>query len=163
MFVRVMMDEQASGRVAEGDYSYKMHVATHAFLGPDDGLDKFLHDDAKPMAQAIIGGVNLLAGVLGTLQSFLKLAESMESHRSAGVAWSKLGRNNVLACRQSSAAVKDTNPNPKFEILNQSWNAADGIMTVQTARRNAWQSINLHLRAPPRRCARCLPSRLGTV
>jgi hypothetical protein len=29
--------------------------------------------------------------------------------------------------------VKDTNPNPKFEILNQSWNAADGIMTVQTA------------------------------
>ena len=57
------------------------------------GLDKFIHDDAKPMAQAIIGGVNLLAGVLGTLQSFLKLAETMESHRSAGVAWSKLGRN----------------------------------------------------------------------
>eukprot|EP01043_Picozoa_sp_COSAG02_P110965 COSAG02_NODE_47104_length_343_cov_1.274590_1_plen_100_part_10 len=46
-----------------------------------------------PMAQAIIGGVNLLAGVLGTLQSFLKVAETMESHRSAGVAWSKLGRN----------------------------------------------------------------------
>ena len=46
-----------------------------------------------PVAQAIIGGVNLLAGVLGTLQSFLKVAETMESHRSAGVAWSKLGRN----------------------------------------------------------------------
>lgn len=45
------------------------------------------------MAQAIIGGVNLLAGVLGTLQSFLKVAETMESHRASGVAWSKLGRN----------------------------------------------------------------------
>ena len=57
------------------------------------GLSEFLHDDAKPMAQAIIGGVNLLAGVLGTLQSFLKVAETMESHRASGVSWSKLGRN----------------------------------------------------------------------
>jgi hypothetical protein len=46
-----------------------------------------------PVAQAIIGGVNLLAGVLGTLQSFLKVAETMESHRASGSAWSKLGRN----------------------------------------------------------------------
>jgi hypothetical protein len=46
-----------------------------------------------PIAQASIGAVNLLAGVLGTLQSFLKVAELMESHRSSGVAWSKLGRN----------------------------------------------------------------------
>ena len=46
-----------------------------------------------PVAQASIGAVNLLAGVLGTLQSFLKVAELMESHRSSGVAWSKLGRN----------------------------------------------------------------------
>eukprot|EP01044_Picomonas_judraskeda_P003268 COSAG03_NODE_266_length_9692_cov_13.725216_4_plen_118_part_00 len=29
----------------------------------------------------------------GTLQSFLKVAETMESHRASGVAWSKLGRN----------------------------------------------------------------------
>ena len=57
------------------------------------GMSEFLRDDAKPMASAIVGGVNLLAGVLGTLQSFLKVAETMESHRASGVAWSKLGRN----------------------------------------------------------------------
>ena len=57
------------------------------------GMSEFLHDDAKPMASAIVGGVNLLAGVLGTMQSFLKVAETMESHRASGVAWSKLGRN----------------------------------------------------------------------
>ena len=45
------------------------------------GLSEFLRDDAKPIAQAIIGGVNLLAGVLGTLQSFLKVAETMEGGR----------------------------------------------------------------------------------
>jgi hypothetical protein len=57
------------------------------------GLSEFVPEQSMPVAQAIIGGVNLLAGVLGTLQSFLKVAETMESHRSAGVAWSKLGRN----------------------------------------------------------------------
>jgi hypothetical protein len=57
------------------------------------GMSEFLHEDAKPMASAIVGGVNLLAGILGTLQSFLKVAETMESHRASGVSWSKLGRN----------------------------------------------------------------------
>ena len=42
-------------------------------------------------AVAVIGGVNLVAGILGTLQNSLKVAELMESHRSSGVAWSKLG------------------------------------------------------------------------
>ena len=44
------------------------------------------------IAQAAIGAVNIVAGVLGTLQSFLKVAELQESHRAASVAWSKLGR-----------------------------------------------------------------------
>ena len=57
------------------------------------GLSEFVSDDKMPIAQASIGAVNLLAGVLGTLQSFLKVAELMEAHRNAGVAWSKLGRN----------------------------------------------------------------------
>ena len=57
------------------------------------GLSEFVPDAKMTIAQASIGAVNLLAGVLGTLQSFLKVAELMESHRSSGVAWSKLGRN----------------------------------------------------------------------
>ena len=51
------------------------------------GLSEFVPSKAMPVAQAIIGGVNLLAGVLGTLQSFLKVAETMESHRASGSAW----------------------------------------------------------------------------
>ena len=57
------------------------------------GMDSFVPDDAKSIASAIVGGVNIFAGILGTLQNFLKVAEIMESHRSSGVAWSKLGRN----------------------------------------------------------------------
>lgn len=35
----------------------------------------------------------------------------------------------LVAGTQSSAAVKDTNPNAKFEILQQSWDKSEGIMT----------------------------------
>ncbi len=57
------------------------------------GMDSFVPPEDKPIASAIVGGVNIFAGILGTLQQFLKVAECMESHRSSGVAWSKLGRN----------------------------------------------------------------------
>lgn len=57
------------------------------------GLSEFISPGKAPLASAVIGGVNLLAGILSTLQSFLKVAETMEAHRASGVAWSKLGRN----------------------------------------------------------------------
>lgn len=57
------------------------------------GMDSFINEKNKSTASAIVGGVNIFAGILSTLQNFLKVAELMESHRNAGVAWSKLGRN----------------------------------------------------------------------
>lgn len=57
------------------------------------GLSSYIPEDSHEAAQAIVGGVNIFAGILSTLQNFLKVAELMESHRSAGVSWSKLGRN----------------------------------------------------------------------
>jgi len=57
------------------------------------GMDSFVNDSHKSMASAVVGGVNIFAGILSTLQNFLKVAELMESHRSASVSWSKLGRN----------------------------------------------------------------------
>jgi len=57
------------------------------------GMDSFVNEENKSIASAIVGGVNIFAGILSTLQNFLKVAELMESHRSASVSWSKLGRN----------------------------------------------------------------------
>jgi len=57
------------------------------------GLTSYVPEDAQKIGQAIIGGFNIFAGILGTLQNFLKVAETMESHRSCGVSWSKLGRS----------------------------------------------------------------------
>lgn len=57
------------------------------------GLKSYVPEETQSTAQAIVGSINIFAGILGTLQNFLKVAEIMESHRAAGVSWSKLGRN----------------------------------------------------------------------
>tara|TARA_R100000951_G_scaffold56022_1_gene47072 strand:- start:538 stop:1170 length:633 start_codon:yes stop_codon:yes gene_type:complete len=57
------------------------------------GLSSYVPEHFQSTGQAIIGGVNIFAGIISTLQNFLKVAECMEAHRISGVAWSKLGRN----------------------------------------------------------------------
>ena len=59
-------------------------------------LDSYVPEGYKDGAQATIGGINIFAGLLGTIQSFLKVAETMEGHRISGIAWAKLGRNITI-------------------------------------------------------------------
>ncbi len=68
------------------------------------GMDSFIDDpNTKQYASAVIGGINIFAGILGTLMSFLKYAEIYESHRIACVSWSKFARNI-----QIELALKDS-------------------------------------------------------
>lgn len=60
------------------------------------GMDSFVPDESKSLASAIVGGVNIFAGIISTLQNFLKMAELMEAHRIAGVSWGKLQRNIAI-------------------------------------------------------------------
>jgi len=57
------------------------------------GLSSYIPEGDQSTAQAIVGGINIFAGILSTLQNFLKVAEIMEASRIAGCAWSKIGRN----------------------------------------------------------------------
>ena len=57
------------------------------------GMDTYVPDSHKPMATAIVGGLNLFAGILSTLQNFLKIAENMEASRNSCVSWGKLQRH----------------------------------------------------------------------
>ncbi len=41
----------------------------------------------------IIGSINILAGILTTIQQFLKISELNEAHRVSSIAWSKFSRN----------------------------------------------------------------------
>lgn len=60
------------------------------------GMDSYVPVNWKQGATAIVGGLNLFAGILSTLQNFLKLAENMEASRSSCVAWGKLQRNITI-------------------------------------------------------------------
>jgi len=56
-------------------------------------MDSFVPEEHKQLAMAGVGSVNIFAGILSTLQNFLRYAELMESHRLSEVQWSKFGRN----------------------------------------------------------------------
>ena len=45
------------------------------------------------LATMIIGGVNLTAGIITTIQQFLKINELNESHRVSAISWGKFQRN----------------------------------------------------------------------
>jgi hypothetical protein len=50
-------------------------------------------DSIKLYAPMMIGAVNIFAGILTTIQQFLKISELNEAHRVAGIAWDKFYRN----------------------------------------------------------------------
>jgi hypothetical protein len=54
--------------------------------------DSYVPTDYKQGFSACVGTVNIIAGVMGTLLSFLRYSEIYEGHRIAALAWSKLSR-----------------------------------------------------------------------
>jgi len=79
-------------------YSFSIPVIILSTLtgAANVGMDSFVPQESKSIASAIVGGVNILAGIISTLQNFLKVAEYMEAHRIAGVSWGKLQRNIAI-------------------------------------------------------------------
>jgi len=54
--------------------------------------DKF-PDNYKEYAPMMIGAFNIFAGIMSTIQQFLKIAELNEGHRASAIAWDKFYRN----------------------------------------------------------------------
>jgi hypothetical protein len=49
--------------------------------------------DFQPYFAMIVGGFNILAGIITTVQQFLKITQLNESHRVSSIAWDKFYRN----------------------------------------------------------------------
>ena len=54
--------------------------------------DRF-SDNVKPFFSSIVGSVNIFAGILTTIQQFLKISEYNEAHRACSISWGKFYRN----------------------------------------------------------------------
>lgn len=62
--------------------------------------DKFPEEYREYIPMAI-GGINLIAGILTTIQQFLKISELNEAHRVASIAWDKFYRNTKVELAKS--------------------------------------------------------------
>jgi len=75
-------------------------------------MDSFVPEQYKQIAMAGVGSVNIFAGILSTLQNFLRYAELMEGHRLALVSWSKFSRDIAV-----ELALEPIMRKPAFDFL----------------------------------------------
>lgn len=84
--------------------------------------DRF-SDDVKPLASMCIGAVNIFAGILTTIQQFLKISELNESHRVASIAWDKFYRN--IKVELAKSPIERT---PVIQLIRHSKDEFDRLM-----------------------------------
>jgi len=101
------------------------------------------------LATMIIGGVNLAAGIITTIQQFLKINELNESHRVSAISWGKFHRNLHVElarapCERTQAVhlikvakeeydrlIETSNPIPKhiIKLFKETFSGGDLIDT----------------------------------
>jgi len=74
--------------------------------------DSYVPEEFKQGFSAVVGSLNIAAGIMGTLLAFLKYAEIYEGHRISALAWSKLSRNIEI-----ELALHDAKRKPCKEFL----------------------------------------------
>ena len=80
-------------------------------------------ENYRSMMVMIIGGLNIFAGVLTTIQQFLKITESNEAHRVASISWDKFHRNiRVELCKSPPERI------PVRQMLKVSKEEFDRLM-----------------------------------
>ncbi len=98
-------------------------------------VDSYIPKDYQHGFTAVVGGFNIFCGILGTLGSFLKYAETFEGHRISALAWSKLGRaieielslqdmkrkpcrDFLKVCRSEYDNLLESSPTIDLDIIN---------------------------------------------
>ena len=84
----------------------------------------------------VVGSFNILAGIITTIQQFLKITQLNESHRVGGIAWDKFYRNIKIElakhpherkdvtkfidfCKEEFDRLMETSPSIPEEIINE--------------------------------------------
>lgn len=83
-------------------------------------LDSLVSQQYKVLASAVIGGVNIICGILTTIQTYFKYAESTEAHSSASKLWSKFQR--VIQIELAIDPAKRKHPNDFLKYCIDEYN-----------------------------------------
>jgi hypothetical protein len=87
--------------------------------------DKF-PPEYKVLAQMLIGGINIIAGIMTTIQQFLKITELNEGHRVSAISWGKFVRNVTVILAKSPVERENT----PIELLNRYKEEFDRLMEI---------------------------------
>jgi len=68
----------------------------------------------RPMVPSVIGGLNLVAGLVATIMQFLKINELMENHKAAALSYGLLSRN----IRLTLALAREERNTDGLEFVN---------------------------------------------
>jgi hypothetical protein len=119
------------------NYNYTIPVIVISTL---TGTANFAQDRVPVAYQGyfvmIVGGFNILAGIITTIQQFLKITQLNEAHRVSGIAWDKFYRNIKIElarhpdermhvnqmlkmCKEEFDRMMETSPNIPDEIINE--------------------------------------------
>lgn len=85
--------------------------------------DSYIPVDYKQGFSALVGTLNIAAGIMGTLLAFLKYAEIYEGHRISALAWSKLSRTIEI-----ELALHDKKRKPCKEFLKVMRSEYDNLL-----------------------------------
>lgn len=80
-------------------------------------------DDYKPLYSIFVGSFNIFAGILTTIQQFLKITELSEAHRVSSIGWDKFYRNIKLELAKSRSERMSA-----FEMLTITKEEFDRLM-----------------------------------
>jgi arsenate reductase-like glutaredoxin family protein len=119
------------------NYNYTIPVIVISTL---TGTANFAQDrvplEYQGLFVMIVGGFNILAGIITTIQQFLKITQLNEAHRVSGIAWDKFYRNIKIElarhpdermhvnqmlkmCKEEFDRMMETSPNIPDEIINE--------------------------------------------
>ena len=119
------------------NYNYTIPVIVISTL---TGTANFAQDRVPLAYQGyfvmIVGGFNILAGIITTIQQFLKITQLNEAHRVSGIAWDKFYRNIKIElarhpdermhvnqmlkmCKEEFDRMMETSPNIPDEIIDE--------------------------------------------
>ena len=71
------------------------------------GMSSLVSAEYVNMATQIVGGVNILTGIITTLQNFFHFAQLSEGHQHSSVGWNKLERNIRIELKIERKSRKD--------------------------------------------------------
>ena len=114
---------------SHNNYSFKNRwftipvIILSTLTGTANFAQERVPEDYQPAFQLFIGSLNIFAGILTTIQQFLKVSELNEAHRVSSISWDKFYRNIKLELAKSSNERM-----PAYQMLKISKEEFDRLM-----------------------------------